>query len=75
MLVIALTNVNAKPLEVSQVFNKKTVKVTKQNINLVKTFYGDITIPDGAIKDINIRFDGFIGDYRSKSCIGPEVIN
>ena len=60
MLVFAITN--AKPLEVAQLFNKKTVKVTKQNINLVKTFYGNITIPDGAIKDINIRFDGFIGD-------------
>lgn len=60
MLVFAITN--AKPLEVAQLFNKKTVKVTKQNINLVKTFYGNITIPDGAIKDINIRFDGFIGE-------------
>ncbi len=63
MLVLAITN--AKPLEVAQVFNKKTVQVTKQNINLVKTFYGDVVIPDGAIKDINIRFDGFIGDVRT----------
>jgi len=62
MLVFAFINVNAKPLEVAQLFNKKTVKVTKQNVNLVKNFYGDITIPDGAIKDINIRFDGFIGN-------------
>jgi len=63
ILVLAITN--AKPLEVAQLFNKKTVKVTKQNINLAKTFYGDITIPDGAIKDINIRFDGFIGDIKT----------
>ncbi|MDC0932839.1 HlyD family efflux transporter periplasmic adaptor subunit [Arcobacteraceae bacterium] len=60
MLLLIITN--AKPLEVSQLFNKKTVKVTKQNINLIKTFYGDVVIPDGSIKDINIRFDGFIGD-------------
>jgi len=52
----------AKPLEVSQLFNKKTIKVTKQNITLSKIFYADIRIPDDAIKNINIRFDGFVGD-------------
>ena len=51
---------NAQALEVTQLFNKKTVKVERKNINLTKTFYGDIVIPDNAIKDINIRFDGYI---------------
>ena len=60
MIIVGL--LESKPLEVSQLFNKKTVQVTKQNINLVKTFYGDVQIPDGAVKDINTRFDGFIGD-------------
>lgn len=60
MLTIAF--LNAKPLDVAQLFNKKTVKVTKQNVNLVKTFYGDIQIPEDAFKNVNIRFDGFIGD-------------
>jgi len=62
ILLILCSNISAKPLEVSQLFNKKIVKVSKQNINLTKTFYGDIKIPDGAIKDVNIRFDGFVGD-------------
>jgi Cu(I)/Ag(I) efflux system membrane fusion protein len=66
-MMIALSFINAKPLEVSQLFNKKVVKVTKQNIHIVKTFYGDIRIPDDSIKDINIRFDGFVGKvYANK---------
>jgi Cu(I)/Ag(I) efflux system membrane fusion protein len=63
-MMLAISMINAETLDVSQVFNKKIVKVTNQNINLVKTFYADIKIPDGAIKDINIRFDGFIGDVQ-----------
>jgi len=64
---ILLVGINAKPLEVSQLFNKKTVKVTKQNINLIKSFYGDIKIPDDKIKDVTIRFDGFVGEvYTNK---------
>lgn len=69
-LMLVVTFINAKPLEVAQLFNKKTVKVTKQNINFVKTFYGDISIPDDAIKDINIRFDGFVGKvFTDKSYV------
>jgi len=69
-LMLVVTFINAKPLEIVQLFNKKTVKVTKQNINFVKTFYGDISIPDDAIKDINIRFDGFVGKvFTDKSYV------
>jgi len=64
-IVMGFTVLTAKPLEVAQLFNKKTVKVTKQNINLVKTFYGDVQIPDNAVKNINIRFDGFVGDVTA----------
>ena len=61
-LILLSIFLQAKPLEVSQLFNKKTVNVTKQNITLTKTFYADVKIPDNAIKNINIRFDGFVGN-------------
>ena len=64
-LILVIAFINAKPLEVSQLFNKKTVKVTKENIKLIKTFYGDVKIPDDSIKDINIRFDGYIGEVTT----------
>lgn len=51
----------AKILEVSQVFNKKLVKVEKKDITISKNFYGDIIIPEDAYKNVNIRFNGFIG--------------
>jgi len=67
-LIMISALLQAKPLEVSQLFNKKTIKVTKQNITLSKIFYADIRIPDDAIKNINIRFDGFVGDlYVNKN--------
>ena len=30
--------INAQPLDVTQVFNKKTVKVVKKEVNLLKTY-------------------------------------
>lgn len=60
--------VHAQPLDVTQLFNKKTIEVVKKNINLSKTFYGDVTIPDDAKKDINIRFNGFVDNvYANKT--------
>lgn len=59
-IMLMVVAINAQPLDVTQVFNKKTIKVVKKEVNLSKTFYGDVTIPDNAKKDINIRFNGFI---------------
>ncbi|MGB5867579.1 MAG: HlyD family efflux transporter periplasmic adaptor subunit, partial [Arcobacteraceae bacterium] len=62
LVLFLLTNIEAKTLDATQVFNKKLVKVEKKEIKIKKSFYGDIQIPEDAIKDINIRFDGFVGD-------------
>ena len=55
-------SINANTLDATQLFNKKLVKVEKKEIHLTKSFYGDIKIPEDAFKDINIRFDGFVGE-------------
>jgi len=57
----------AQTLEVSQLFNKKLVKVEKKDIKISKSYYGDIVIPEDAYKDINIRFDGFVGKVDKNS--------
>ena len=60
--------INAQPLDVTQIFNKKTIKVQKKIVNLSKTFYANVHIPDDSIKDINIRFDGYVGKvYANKT--------
>ncbi|MGK0256201.1 MAG: Cu(I)/Ag(I) efflux system membrane fusion protein [Arcobacteraceae bacterium] len=67
-IAVLVAVINAQPLDVTQVFNKKTVKVEKKIVNLSKTFYGDVHIPDDSIKDINIRFDGFVDKvYANKT--------
>jgi len=60
LLFLVLLNVNAKTLDSTQVFNKTTVKVQKQTLGLSKEFYADIVLDETDIKDITLRFDGFI---------------
>ena len=62
LVLFLFSTLEANILDATQVFNKKLVKVEKKEIKIVKSFYGDIKIPDDAKKDINIRFDGFVGD-------------
>jgi len=61
-------SVNAKTLDSTQVFNKTTVKVQKQTIGLSKEFYANIVLDETDIKDITLRFDGFIQKlYKDKN--------
>ena len=59
-LIIGATIVNAQILEVSQLFNKKLVKVQKEQISTLKSFYGSTALNESKIYDIVTRFDGFI---------------
>lgn len=61
MVLFVVNTIDAKILDATQLFNKKLVKVEKKEINLTKSFYGDVVVPENAIKDINIRFDGYVG--------------
>jgi len=64
LLVLLVNTLNAKTIDASQLFNKKLVKVEKKEIHLTKSFYGDIIVPEDAIKDVNIRFDGYVGNLN-----------
>ena len=60
LLFFGITLLNAQILEVSQVFNTKLVKVKKEQIGEVKSFYGTTALNETKIYDIVTRFDGYI---------------
>ncbi len=60
LLFTVFTVSNAQILEVSQLFNKKLVKVQKEQIGTLKSFYGHTTINESKIYDIVTCFNGFI---------------
>lgn len=57
---LVLTSVNAKIIEVEQLFNKKTVLVKEEKVGITKSFYGKTKIDESSTIDITTRFDGFI---------------
>ncbi|PLY07298.1 MAG: cation transporter [Arcobacter sp.] len=59
-LILGYTILNAQILEVSQLFNKKLIKVQKEQIGTLKSFYGRTALNETKIYDIVTRFDGYI---------------
>lgn len=59
-LLLSVSILNAQIIEVSQVFNKKLVKVQKEQIGTLKSFYGRTALNETKIYDIVTRFDGYI---------------
>lgn len=59
-LFLGATIANAQILEISQLFNTKLVKVKKEQIGTLKSFYGHTAINETKIYDITTRFDGYI---------------
>lgn len=59
-LLISITFLDAKIIEVEQLFNKKTTTVKKQNFSIIKEFYANSSIIENNIVDVVTRFDGFI---------------
>jgi len=57
---VVFTNVDAKIIEVEQLFNKKIIKVKEENFGETKSFYGKTKIDESKIVDVVTRFDGFI---------------
>ncbi len=59
---------DAKILEVKQLFNKTIIKVKKENFSISKDFYGDTRIDESSVRDIVLRYDGFINKlYANKN--------
>lgn len=59
-LLLGVTILNAQILEVEQLFNKKLIKVQKEEIGTLKSFYGRTALNETKIYDIVTRFDGYI---------------
>jgi len=59
-LLLGVSLLNAQIIEVSQVFNKKLVKVQKEQIGTLKSFYGRTVLNETKVYDIVTRFDGYI---------------
>ena len=64
-LILGFTMANAQILEVSQLFNKKLVKVQKEQIGSLKSFYGTTALNETKIYDIVTRFDGYITNLNA----------
>lgn len=63
LLIITLfltTVLNAQIIDAKQLFNKKIVKVKKEEVIENKSFYGITKIDESSIVDIVSRFDGYI---------------
>lgn len=58
--VMLLTTLNAKIIEVNQLFNKTIVKVKQENVGAIKSFYGKTQLDETQTIDIVTRYDGFI---------------
>ena len=60
LTLLAITNINAKIIEVNQLFNKTLVKVKKINSGTIKSYYGNTKINEENTIDIVTRYDGYI---------------
>lgn len=50
----------AKPLDIKQLFNKELVKVKEEEVGKSKNFYGKLLIDESKTLDIVSRYDGYI---------------
>ncbi len=57
---ILSSSLNAKIIEVQQLFNKKLIKVQKEQFFTKKSFYGITKIDERTKVDVVTRFDGYI---------------
>lgn len=59
-LFLGVAILNAQILQVEQLFNRKLVKVQKEPLGVLKSFYGTTTLDETKIYDVVSRFDGYI---------------
>lgn len=62
-------SLNAKIIEVNQLFNKELVAVKKQNVGITKQFYGKITLDESRVYDVVTRFDGYITQLKTNETL------
>lgn len=67
-LILFLTlSLNSKIITSKQLFNKKLTKVQLVNISDKKIFYGTTTVNEKNIKDVVLRFSGYIKNLKANS--------
>ena len=67
LIFIAIT-LNAKILDVKQLFNFKSIAVKKEILQKSRTYYGKTAVDESKVKEIALRFDGFVTKvYADKS--------
>ena len=59
-IIFLVTFLDAKVLEVKQLFNLQTVSVKKVSNSQTKSFYAKTQIDESRIKAVTLRYDGFI---------------
>ena len=68
---LIFTNLEARIIEVDQLFNKKIVKVKEEKSGITKSFYGKTKIDESKVVDIVSRFDGFITKLNANKNFMP----
>lgn len=63
--IFIFTSLNAKIIEVEQLFNRKTVKVKQEEVSITKSFYGKMAIDESKVVDVVTRFDGFVTNLKA----------
>ena len=65
------TVLNAEIIEAKQLFNKKIVKVKKEEVAITKSFYGITKIDESSLVDVVSRFDGYITKLNANKTFMP----
>jgi len=65
LFILPFTNLNAKIIEVNQLFNKEITKVKQINAGSIQSYYGTIKINEENTIDIVTRYDGFITNLNA----------
>ena len=60
LIILTTSIMNAKIIEVEQLFNKKITLVKEEKIGITKSFYGKTKIDESKVVDVLTRFDGYI---------------
>jgi len=68
LFLVLFSFIDAKVLEVKQLFNKKIVKVVKKEVGITKKLYASTKIDESRVYDLTLRFSGFVEKlYANKS--------
>ncbi len=71
ILLSLVVMLNAKVIEVKQLFSKKIIEVQTREIAIEKSFYGVTKIDESLVYDVVLRYDGFINQLFANRLYQP----